>query len=148
MATVKDLIGSKADGTNYALNADETVYEALRLMAEANIGAVLVMLEGRIVGIFTERDYLLKGELGDRTAGDTLLREVMTEEMYTVTTGTSVEQCMALMMQHRIRHLPVVEDGKLLGIISMRDVVAAALEDRESEIKGLENYILASGFQG
>lgn len=148
MATVKNLIGSKTDGTNYAMNANETVFKTLRLMAEAHIGAVLVVEEGRIVGIFTERDYLLKGELEGRVAKDTPLREVMTEEMYTVTTNTSVEQCMALMMQHRIRHLPVVENGKLLGVISMRDVVAAVLDDRESEIKGLENFILASGFQG
>jgi CBS domain-containing protein len=147
MTTVKHLINSKADGTQYAVQADDTVLKALRLMAEARIGAVLVIDAGKIVGIFTERDYALKGELEGRTAKDTLVREVMTEEMYTVTTDTSADHCMALMMEHGIRHLPVVENGKLLGIISMRDVIADELADRESEIKGLENYILATGFE-
>jgi CBS domain-containing protein len=148
MAVVKNLMSAKNDGTNYAVRADDTVLDALKLMAEAQIGAVLVLEQGRIVGIFTERDYARKGELERRQAGSTPLREVMTEEMYTVTTDTSVEECMALMMHYGIRHLPVVENDKLLGIISMRDVVATVLDERESEIKGLENYILASGFAG
>ena len=146
MATVKHLVDSKTDSTHYAVKADETVLKALRVMAGAGIGSVLVMDEGRIVGIFTERDYSLKGELEGRTARDTYVREVMTEEMYTVTTETSTEECMALMMQHHIRHLPVVENGKLLGIVSIRDVVAAELEQRENKIKGLEDFIRASGF--
>lgn len=148
MATVKHLIDSKRDATNFTVNARDTVLQALKVMADAHIGAVLVMDAGKIVGIFTERDYTLKGELEGRSANDTLIKDVMTDEMYTVTTDTSTEQCMALMMQHGIRHLPVVEHGKLLGIISMRDVISAALDERESEIKGLENYILASGFDG
>ena len=146
MATVKHLVDSKTDSTHYAVKADETVLKALRVMAGAGIGSVLVMDEGRIVGIFTERDYSLKGELEGRSARETYVREVMTEEMYTVTTETSTEECMALMMQHHIRHLPVVENGKLLGIVSIRDVVAAELEQREDKIKGLEDFILASGF--
>lgn len=146
MATVKHLVDSKTDSTHYAVKADETVLKALRVMAGAGIGSVLVMDEGRIVGIFTERDYSLKGELEGRTARETYVREVMTEEMYTVTTETSTEECMALMMQHHIRHLPVVENGKLLGIVSIRDVVAAELEQREDKIKSLEDFILASGF--
>lgn len=147
MATVKDLIGLKKDSTNYTVNANDTVLKALAVMAHAHIGALLVMDRTRIVGIFTERDYAHKGELKGRIARDTLVREVMTEDMYTVTTHTSTEECMALMMQHGIRHLPVVENSKLLGIISMRDVVADTLAERESEIKGLENYILASDFE-
>jgi CBS domain-containing protein len=115
-------------------------------MANADIGSVLVKEEGKIVGIFTERDYTLKGELEGRTATGTRVREVMTEEMYTVTTNTSIDECMALMMLHHIRHLPVVENGLLVGIVSMRDVVAAAFEERESKIKGLEDFIRASGF--
>ena len=147
MAVVKKLIGGKKDGTNYAVKADDTVLDALTLMAEVNIGAVLVLDEGRIVGIFTERDYARKGELEWRHASNTPMREVMTENMYSVTTNTSIEECMALMMHYGIRHLPVVENAKLLGIISMRDVVATMMDERDSEIKGLENYILASGFQ-
>jgi CBS domain-containing protein len=146
MATVKHLVDSKTDSTHYAVKANETVFKALRVMAAANIGSVLVMEDGRIIGIFTERDYAKKGELEGRTAKETRVREVMTKEMYTVTTNTSTDDCMALMMKYHIRHLPVVENGKLVGIVSMRDVVAAALEERESKIKGLEDFIHSSGF--
>jgi CBS domain-containing protein len=146
MATVQHLVDSKTDSTHYAVKADETVLTALKVMANADIGSVLVKEEGKIVGIFTERDYTLKGELEGRTATGTRVREVMTEEMYTVTTNTSIDECMALMMLHHIRHLPVVENGLLVGIVSMRDVVAAAFEERESKIKGLEDFIRASGF--
>jgi CBS domain-containing protein len=121
--------------------------DALKVMADENIGAVLVTDSGKIVGIYTERDYLRKGEFAGRIAAETPLREVMTSQMFTVTLNTSVEQCMGLMNQHRLRHLPVVENEKLLGIVSMRDVLLAALELKESEIRGLENYIMGSGFQ-
>jgi CBS domain-containing protein len=146
MATVKHLVDSKTDHTHYAVKANETVFKALRVMVSANIGSVLVMDEGKIIGIFTERDYAQKGELEDRVAKETRVRDVMTETMYTVTTETSIDECMALMMKFHIRHLPVVEDDKLVGIVSMRDVIAAALEERESKIKGLENFIHSSGF--
>jgi CBS domain-containing protein len=147
MATVKHLVDSKTDSTHYAVKANETVLKALRVMTEANIGSVLVMEEGRIIGIFTERDYVQKGELESRTASKTSVKEVMTQDMYTVTTDTSTDECMAVMMKFHIRHLPVVENGILVGIISMRDVVAAALEERESKIKGLEDLIQSSGFR-
>ena len=147
MTTVKHLVDSKTDSTHYAVKANETVLKALRVMAGVNIGSVLVMDEGKIIGIFTERDYVQKGELEGHTAANTLVKEVMTQEMYTVTTDTSTDECMAIMMKFHIRHLPVVENGVLVGIISMRDVVAAALEERESKIKGLEDFIQASGFR-
>ena len=147
MATVKHLVDSKTDSTHYAVKANETVLKALRVMAGANIGSVLVMEDGRIIGIFTERDYAKRGELEGRTAAKTIVREVMTEEIYTVTSETSIDECMAGMMKYHIRHLPVVENGILVGIVSMRDVVAAAMEERESKIKGLENIIHGSGFR-
>jgi CBS domain-containing protein len=147
MATVKHLVDSKIDSTHYAVKAHEPVLKALRVMTEANIGSVLVMEDGRIIGIFTERDYVQKGELEGRAASETPVREVMTQEMYTVTTETSTDECMALMMQRHIRHLPVVENGVLVGIVSMRDVIASALQERESKIQGLENFIQASGFR-
>jgi CBS domain-containing protein len=147
MATVKHLVDSKIDSTHYAVKANETVLKALRVMAGAKIGSVLVMDEGRIIGIFTERDYAEKGELQGRVAAKTLVRELMTEELYTVTTATSIDECMALMTQHHIRHMPVVENGILVGILSMRDVVAAVLEERQSKIEGLENFIHASGLR-
>jgi CBS domain-containing protein len=146
MSTVRTILETKGDASNYSVSAGETVLTALKIMAEKHIGAVLVTEAGKIVGIYTERDYVQKGELQGRKADSTLLRDVMTGGMYTVTTDTSVEQCMALMEAHHIRHLPVVENDQLVGMVSIRDVMDAVLEDRESEIKGLENYILASGF--
>ncbi len=148
MATVNDLLSVKTDGSRYAVRADETIYRAIRLMADRNIGAVLVVEKGIVIGIFTERDYIMRVEVEGRSPKDTLLREVMTDQMYTVTTDTSVEQCLALMMLRHIRHLPVVENGNLLGIISMRDAVDAMLDERRSEIQGLENYTLTSGVHG
>ena len=146
MATVKQLLNAKKNETNYSIAADETVLRALQIMAEANIGSVLVTEKDKIVGIFTESDYARKGEIMGRIAKTTPIKELMTGNMYTVTMDTSVEQCMALMKNHRISHLPVVESDQLVGIVSMTDVMNSAVSDRESEIKGLENYILASGF--
>lgn len=148
MATVKNILKSKGDSNNYSVSIDDTAYRALEVMADAHIGAVLVVDGSKIVGIYTERDYVQKGELKGHKAEETLLKDVMTAGMYTVKTDTSVEQCMALMNAHHIRHLPVVENDQLVGMVSIRDVMTAVLEDKESEIKGLENYILGSGFQG
>jgi CBS domain-containing protein len=148
MANVADLIGAKTDASRYAVRADETVYRAIRLMADRRIGAVLVVDKSTVIGIFTERDYIMRVEVEGRVAKETLLREVMTDKMYTVTTTTSIEDCLGLMILRHIRHLPIVEEGRLMGIISMRDAVAAILKDHESDIQGLENYILGSGFQG
>ena len=146
MATVKDLVKAKKDGSNYSVDGTESVLKAIGVMASANISAVLVTEESKIVGIFTERDYIRKGELQGLSAEATQVKELMTKEMITVTTDTSVDQCTALMMKHSIRHLPIVDENQLVGVVSMRDVIKAALSDRESTIKGLENYILGSGF--
>jgi CBS domain-containing protein len=148
MANVADLIGAKTDASRYAVRANETVYRAIRLMADRRIGAVLVVDKGTVIGIFTERDYIMRVEVEGRPTKETLLREVMTDKMYAVTTNTSIEHCLGLMILRHIRHLPIVEEGRLMGIISMRDAVAAILKDREADIQGLENYILGSDFQG
>ena len=148
MATVADLIGAKTDASRYAVKAKETVYRAIRLMADRRIGAVLVVDKGIVIGIFTERDYIMRVEVEGLAAKETTLREVMTDKMYTVTTDTSIEQCLGLMDLRHIRHLPIVEEGRLMGIISMRDAIGAVLEGHEDKIQGIENYALASGFQG
>jgi CBS domain-containing protein len=148
MSTVRKILDSKGKVENYSVSANDTVLSALKLMAETNIGAVFVTESTRIAGIFTERDYARKVELEGKTAGATLLKDVMTRNMYNVTSDTSVEQCMALMNVHHIRHLPVVENEQLIGLISIRDVVSAMLENKQSEIKGLENYIMGSSFSG
>lgn len=147
MTTVRKLLEAKKHAENYSVESTASVLEALKVMAEANIGAVLVTENGKIVGIYTERDYLRKGELEGRTAKDTLIRDVMVAKMLTVNRDTTVDQCIALMKQYHVRHLPVVENDQLIGLVSMRDVMLAAIENRESEIRGLENYIMGSGFQ-
>ena len=146
MATVKQLMSTKTDGTNYLVDCDDTVFKALEIMAKANISAVMVTENDRIAGIFTERDYSRKCELKGLSAKDTNVRALMTEKMITVTPETSMDQCMGLMKQYHIRHLPVIDNDKMVGMVSMRDVVDVLISERESTIKGLENYILGSGF--
>lgn len=147
MTTVRKLLEAKEFAKNYSIASTDTVLQAVKLMAEMHIGALLVTEGDKIVGIYTERDYLYKGESEGWVAKDTIIKDVMVSNMITVTPETSVEQCMGLMKQYKIRHLPVVENGHLIGLVSMRDVMVAAIENRESEIRGLENYIMGSGFQ-
>ena len=147
MTTVRKLLEAKELAKNYSIASTDTVLQAVKVMAEAHIGALLVTEGGKIVGIYTERDYLYKGENEGRAAKDTRIKDVMVAKMVTVTMDTTVEQCMGLMKQYNVRHLPVVENDQLVGLVSMRDVMFAALENKESEIRGLENYIMGSGFQ-
>jgi len=146
MATVKQLIDAKGGGKNYSMDSSGTVLKALEIMAEANISAVMGTEDDRIVGIFTERDYSRKCELKGFSADTTMIKDVMTKQMMTVTQETSLDQCMKLMNQYHIRHLPVIENDTMVGMVSMRDVVDVLLSDQESTIQGLENYILSSGF--
>lgn len=146
MATVKQLISVKGDGTNYAVPGTTNVLKALEIMAEVDISAVMVTENDRAIGIFTERDYSRKCELKGLSAESTPVRDVMTEQIMTVNQKTSIDQCMKLMNQYHIRHLPVIENGTMVGMVSMRDVVDTLLADRESTILELENYILSSGF--
>jgi CBS domain-containing protein len=147
MTTVRKLLEEKETEKNFSIAATDTVLQALKVMVDAHIGAILVTEGGKIVGIYTERDYLYKGEIEGRQAKDTLVKDVMVSKMMTVTKDTTIEQCMGLMKQYNVRHLPVVESDQLVGLVSMRDVMFAALENKESEIRGLENYIMGSGFQ-
>ena len=148
MTTVRELLDSKESAAKYSVSAQATVLDALRTMADANIGAVFILDGKRIAGIFTERDYLRKGELEGRQAKSTLVKDVMTRNVYTVTKDTSVDQCIALMSRHHIRHLPVVENDQLVGLVSIRDVMKGALESKEGKIDGIEDYIMGSGFEG
>ncbi len=146
MATVKDLIEIKKDGSNYSIGGTESVLKAIGVMADANISAVLVTEGDKIAGIFTERDYLRKVILKGLSSDTTQVKDLMTKDMYTVSSDTAVDDCTALMIKHNIRHLPIVDDNQLIGVISMRDVVQVSLENRDSTIIGLENFILGSGF--
>jgi predicted transcriptional regulator len=147
MTTVRKLLESKENETNFSVAATDTVLQAIKVMTDAHIGAVLVKEGGKIVGIYTERDYLYKGEIEGRSAKDTKIKDVMISKMITVTKETTAEQCIGLMRQYNIRHLPVVEHDQLVGLVSMRDVMFAVIENKDNEIRGLENYIMGSGFQ-
>jgi CBS domain-containing protein len=147
MTTVRKLLETKSSDTNFSITATDTVLQAVKMMTEHHIGALLVKEGEKIVGIYTERDYLYKGENEGRVAKDTKIKDVMSVRMITVTMDTTADQCVELMKQYNIRHLPVVEHDQLIGLVSMRDVIAAAFENKESEIRGLENYIMGTGFQ-
>lgn len=147
MTTVRQLLEEKKHVGYISVPSTATVLQALKIMDERRIGSVMVTDGAKIVGIYTERDYLRKGELEGRVAKDTLIKDVMTTRMVTVQKDTSVDECVALMKQYLIRHLPVAEEGQIVGMVSMRDVMVAAIENRESEIRGLENYILGSEFR-
>lgn len=125
----------------YTISPDATVLEALQKLAEHNIGALPVTEAGRLAGIFSERDYARKVILRGRASRDTPVRESMTADVVTVTPTDDMAHCMQLMTDKRIRHLPVLEDGKLIGLISVGDVVKAVMAEQKFMIEQLESYI-------
>ena len=147
MITVRKLLEEKKqEEIVYSVAANDTVLQALRVMADADTGAVLVSDGDHYVGIFTERDYAREGELKGHCAKDTQIKDVMTETMVSVKPETTVEECMELMTRHSIRHLPVVSLARVIGLVSIRDVVRAVTEDNQSTINNLENYIQGTGY--
>lgn len=140
MITVRDILRAKGDQI-WWISPDATVFSALELMAEKNVGALVVLDGETLAGIFSERDYARKVILKGKASKETSVREIMTSEVTTVRPGQSVDECMALMTDKRIRHLPVFEGEKLVGLISIGDVVKAVISEREFIIKQLENYI-------
>jgi CBS domain-containing protein len=141
MLKVRQILDSKVQNAVYALSPTQMVIEALELMAERNIGAVMVMEQERLVGIFSERDYARKGILKDRKAKSTPIDAVMTTHVITVGPDSSIEECMRLMSEKKFRHLPVLEDGRIVGLISISDVVTAIIREQEDRIQSLEQYI-------
>lgn len=137
---VSEIISSKG-GEVWSVSPENTVYEALELMAEKSVGAVMVMLDGKLIGIFSERDYARKLILHSKTSPNTLVKNVMTSHVYYVTAEQDMESCLALMNDKRIRHLPVVDKDVVTGIISMGDVVKQVIADQKYTIQQLENYI-------
>jgi signal-transduction protein with cAMP-binding, CBS, and nucleotidyltransferase domain len=126
-----------------SIDADATVYEAVERMVGANVGSLLVEVDGRINGIFTERDYLRRVTLEGRTDKDSTVREIMTSPLLVVSPETSLEECMSLMTERRIRHLPVAEDGKVIGVISIGDVVKFNSKQQSYQLQYLNDYISA-----
>ncbi len=140
MKTVKQLLEVKGDDI-WSITPDASVYEAVKLMADKAIGALLVLESGKLIGIISERDCTRKLMLQERAPKDTLVREIMTSSVITVRPDQTVEECMALVTARRIRHLPVLADGQLMGMVSIGDLVKDIISEQEFMIQQLENYI-------
>jgi CBS domain-containing protein len=142
MTTVAAILKSKRDPAVYRIAPTATVFDALKLMADKEIGALLVMEGDAVVGIFTERDYARKVALMARSSKETLVRDVMTAPVMYVRPDQTSEECMALMTENRLRHLPVIEDGRLIGLISIGDLVKDIISEQRFIIEQLEHYIV------
>jgi CBS domain-containing protein len=147
MRTVHDILRTKGTAV-WSVSPDTTLYDALRLMADKYIGAVLVLdEESRVAGLLSERDYARKVDLEGRTARDTLAGDIMSERVFGVRPDQTVEDCMSIMTERHIRHLPVVDGDRVVGVISIGDVVKAVLSHQEFMIKQLENYITGTPYR-
>jgi len=138
--TVRGILDRKGEQI-WSVHPDSTVFEALKVMAEHNIGAVVVMEETRLAGILSERDYARKVILEKRSSADTKVADIMTSLVTTVTPEDEVDRCMTLMSSGRFRHLPVLHDGRVVGVISIGDVVRSIIDSQQSLITDLERYI-------
>ena len=144
MKTVKDILRDKGYEV-WSITPDATVYEALKFMADKNVGALLVLDGQAVVGMVSERDYARKVILHGRSSREIPVREIMTSKVYYVHPEQNIEECMALMTDKRVRHLPAMENDRLVGVISIGDVVKAIIAEHESTIKHLEDYITGGG---
>jgi CBS domain-containing protein len=140
MKSLNQLLAAKG-GQVYSIRPDATVIDALRLMAQKDVGALLVMEDTRVVGIMSERDYARKVILQGKSSQDMPVREIMTADVVKIDPSRTVEECMGLMTQRRIRHLPVCEGDKLVGLVSIGDLVKEVIAEQEQTIKQLESYI-------
>jgi CBS domain-containing protein len=140
MVTIKSLLEQKGYYV-WSVKPDDTVFEALELMADKNVGAVVVMDGGKLVGIMSERDYARKVTLKGKRPHDTKVDEIMTSEVIGLGVDHTIEHCMALMTKHHFRHLPIFEGEELIGIISIGDVVKAVIAEQEFMIDQLQSYI-------
>ena len=141
MQTAAQVLKSKPDQTVHTIQPAASVYEAVKLMAEKNVGALLVVEHGKVVGIVSERDYARKVVLLARSSKDTPLRDIMSSPVMYVHPEQTVDQCMALMTENRLRHLPVMDDGRLIGLVSIGDLVKATISEQRFIIEQLEHYI-------
>jgi len=140
MNKVQQILKSK-DNHVWTISKHSTVFDGLKLMAEKKIGSLIVIEDGQVVGIFTERDYARKVGPERRNPEDTRIEEVMTRELITIDLNKTVNECMALMTDNHIRHLPVMDEGRLVGIISVGDVVKDMIEELEFHVEQLKSYI-------
>jgi len=140
MANVQQLLNGKSNKV-WTTDPDDTVFDAIRMMADKDVGALVVIEDGKPVGIFTERDYARKMVLEDRQSKTTPVRDVMSTRIVCASPEQTIEECMAVMTEKRVRHLPVLEDGKLAGIVSIGDLVKSRIADQEFIIEQLAHYI-------
>ena len=140
MKTVNQLLEGKGENV-WSANPQMTVYEALEMMSEKNVGALVVLEEEKLVGIFSERDYARKVILKGKSPMDTLVGDIMSRKVTCVRRDQSIEDCMALMTDKRVRHLPVLQDNRVVGVISIGDVVKDIISEQEFIIGQLKNYI-------
>jgi CBS domain-containing protein len=148
MTTVAELLKLKDPhhAEVHTVGPEQMVIEAIKLMAEKNIGAVPVVRDGKVVGIVSERDYARKMELKGRASAGTAVSDIMTHEVQTVGSQHTVDQCMNIMTDRRLRHLPVVDEGELVGLLSIGDLVKAAIAEQAILIEKLESYIRGESY--
>lgn len=140
MRAILELL-KKREATIWSLSPRDSVFDALKRLADHNVGAMMVMDQGRLVGVFSERDYTRKIALEGKSSRDTLVQDIMTANVLTVSAQARTRDCMALMSQKKIRHLPVLDGDKVLGMISIRDIMDDIIADHELTINHLQNYI-------
>lgn len=146
MKKVRDVLKAKVNNDTFSITPNATVWNAIKLMAEKGVGALLVTENDALLGIVSERDYLIKVELLGRTSQTTTVSEIMTANPFTVSPNFDMEACMQLMTDKRIRHLPVVENGKLLTMISIRDLLECTMQEQKYLIQQLEQYIRGESY--
>ena len=140
MRPILDLLKKRAPA-NWSLSPQDSVFDALQTLANHNVGALMVLDKGRLVGVFSERDYTRKIALAGKSSRDTAVKDIMTGEVISVSPQTRTRDCMALMSEKNIRHLPVLDGSTVLGMISVRDILDDTIADHELTIAQLENYI-------
>jgi len=146
MKKVRDVLTAKRNNDTYSIAPSATVWDAIKLMTEKGVGALLVTEGEALVGIISERDYLKKVALMGRASQTTAVNEIMTANPFTISSDQDLEACMQLMTEKRIRHLPVVENGKLLAMISIRDLLESTMEEQKYLIQQLEQYIRGESY--
>ncbi len=141
MTIVAQVINNKAEQSIFTISPNATVLEAIKIMADKGVGALVVAEDEKLLGIFSERDYTRKIALMDRSSSNTLVADIMTAKVITVNLSHTVEECLDLMTDRHLRHLPVLENDKLVGFISIGDLVKAAMDDQRVLIEQLQHYI-------
>ena len=141
MKTVAELLRTKPNTFLYSVDADDSLLDGLRIMAEKGVGALVVLSGGRMVGIVSERDYVRKVALADRSMLDAKVNTIMTREVISVSPRDNLQYCMQLMTERRLRHLPVLAEGELIGLLSIGDLVKETIAEQAELIRQLEQYI-------